>query len=111
MLTARALRLARVTARAGLAPLRKGGRLVCYKAQPTEEELEIAFGIMKPLGFDLVCDDGHELSDGSTRRIFVFQKAANPRIALPSPRRHGAAQPLTPADFAQKSGQKSKKRR
>ncbi len=91
--------------------LRKGGRLVCYKAQPTEEELEIAFGIMKPLGFELVCDDSHELSDGSTRRIFVFQKAANPRIALP--RRVGMAQrnPLTPADFAQKSGQKSRKRR
>ena len=63
---------------------------MCYKAQPTEEELEIAFGIMKPLGFELVCDDGHELSDGSTRRIFVFQKAANPRIALP--RRVGMAQ-------------------
>ena len=91
--------------------LRKGGRLVCYKAQPTEEELEIAFGIMKPLGFELVCDDSHELSDGSTRRIFMFQKAANSRIALP--RRVGMAQrnPLTPADFAQKSGQKSKKRR
>ena len=41
--------------------LRKSGRLVCYKAQPTEEELEIAFGIMKPLGFELVCDDNHEL--------------------------------------------------
>ena len=66
---------------------------------------------LKPLGFELVCDDSHELSDGSTRRIFAFQKAANPRIALP--RRVGMAQrnPLTPADFAQKSGQKSKKRR
>ena len=91
--------------------LRKSGRLVCYKAQPTEEELEIAFGIMKPLGFELVCDDSHELSDGSTRRIFVFQKVANPRIALP--RRVGMAQrnPLTPADFIQKSNQKNKKRR
>ena len=91
--------------------LRKSGRLVCYKAQPTEEELEIAFGIMKSLGFELVCDDSHELSDGSTRRIFVFEKVANPRIALP--RRIGMAQrnPLTPADFTQKGSQKNKKRR
>lgn len=91
--------------------LRKGGRLVCYKAQPTDEELEIAFGIMKPLGFELVCDDSHELSDGSTRRVFVFQKVANARIALP--RRVGMAQrsPLMPADFTKKSSQKNKKRR
>ena len=66
---------------------------------------------MKPLGFELVCDDSHELSDGSTRRIFVFEKVANPRIALP--RRIGMAQrnPLTPADFTQKGSQKNKKRR
>ena len=111
MLTARALSSLGSLLELASPLLRKSGRLVCYKAQPTEEELEIAFGIMKPLGFELVCDDSHELSDGSMRRIFVFQKVANPRIALP--RRVGMAQrnPLTPADFVQKSNQKNKKRR
>ena len=90
--------------------LRKGGRLVCYKAQPTEEELEIAFGIMKPLGFDLVCDDSHELSDGSTRRIFVFQKAANPRIAHTRRVGMGQGKNHKAADIAKERGKESQER-
>lgn len=91
--------------------LREGGRLVCYKAQPSDEELDTAFGIMKPLGFKLVCDDAHELSDGSHRRIFVFEKVGNARIELP--RRIGMAQrnPLTAADFKAKPKPKARKNR
>lgn len=76
--------------------LRKRGRLVCYKAQPSEDEVENALGIQELVGLRLECDQAFCLSDGSTRRIFVFEKTGAPRIKLP--RRNGLAQkdPLRP---------------
>ena len=70
--------------------LKKGGRLICYKAQPTDEEVENALGIQELVGLRLECDQTFRLSDGSTRRIFVFEKTGTPRIKLP--RRIGLAQ-------------------
>ena len=70
--------------------LKKGGRLICYKAQPTDEEVENALGIQELVGLRLECDQTFRLSDGSTRRIFVFEKTGAPRIKLP--RRIGLAQ-------------------
>ena len=63
--------------------LKKGGRLICYKAQPTDEEVENALGIQELVGLRLECDQTFRLSDGSTRRIFVFEKTGAPRIKLP----------------------------
>ena len=108
VLTARALSSLGALLELASPLLCRGGRLVCYKAQPSEEELDVAFGIMKPLGFDMVRDDSHELSDGSHRRIFVFEKVGKPRIELP--RRIGLAQrsPLTADDFKPKRKPKAK---
>ena len=102
VLTARALSSLGALLELSSPLLRQGGRLVSYKAQPTDEELGVAFSIAKPLGFRLVADDHHELSDGSQRRIFVFEKVGKPCIQLP--RRVGMAQrnPLTADDFKQK---------
>ena len=76
--------------------LKKRGRLVCYKAQPSDDEIEVALGIQELVGLRLLSKDDFSLSDGSTRCIFVFEKAADPRIRLP--RRIGMAQkdPLRP---------------
>ncbi len=82
--------------------LKRGGRLICYKAQPSQDEIDTASGITKPLGFALLKDETHLLSDGSTRRIFVFEKTN--RSAIPLPRRIGLAQrePLGAKDFPPK---------
>ena len=68
-----------------------GGRLVCYKAQPTDEELNHARELEPVLGLKLVGDRSLLLSDGATRRrILTFEKVAKPTIPLP--RRAGMAQ-------------------
>ncbi|MDO5358051.1 16S rRNA (guanine(527)-N(7))-methyltransferase RsmG [Slackia faecicanis] len=76
--------------------LKRGGRLVCYKAQPSEEELSCALGIQDMVGLTLKERRDFSLSDGSTRCIFVFEKTGKPRVKLP--RRVGLAQkdPLRP---------------
>lgn len=70
--------------------LRKGGRLLCYKAQPTEEEVSWALELEETFGMKLISRTDFSLSDGSTRCMFVFEKFARPRIKLP--RRVGMAQ-------------------
>lgn len=75
----------------------EGGLLICYKAQATEEEVSLALSLCDKLGFALLHDDSFVLSDGvTTRRIIVFEKTHEARIALP--RRVGMAQkkPLKP---------------
>lgn len=76
--------------------LKRGGLLVCYKAQPSDEEVETALGIQELVGMSLKERSDFTLSDGSTRCIFVFEKTAKPRVKLP--RRVGLAQkdPLQP---------------
>lgn len=68
-----------------------GGRLVCYKAKPTDAEVEHALELQDVLGMALVSDRRYVLSDGVTeRRLFVFEKIGKPQIKLP--RRVGMAQ-------------------
>ena len=68
-----------------------GGRLVCYKAQPTEDEVNHARELEPVLGLKLVGDRSFLLSDGVTgRRILTFEKVAKPTVSLP--RRTGMAQ-------------------
>ena len=71
--------------------LAMGGRLVCYKAQPSEEELSHALGLQEKLGLTFAGRRDFCLSDGETRRcILVFEKTAKPQVKLP--RRTGMAQ-------------------
>lgn len=70
--------------------LRVKGRLLCYKAQPSEEELSMASSIEGLLEMKRIVSDSFHLSDGSQRCIFVYEKTGQPHITLP--RRVGMAQ-------------------
>lgn len=77
--------------------LKKGGRLVCYKAQLSSEELEEALAVQDLVGMKMISQREICLSDGeTTRTIVVFEKIGKSRINLP--RRIGLAQkqPLRP---------------
>lgn len=77
--------------------LKKGGRLVCYKAQLSSEELEEALAVQDLVGMKMISQREIYLSDGeTTRTIVVFEKIGKSRIKLP--RRIGLAQkqPLRP---------------
>lgn len=68
----------------------KGGRLLCYKARPSQEELKQASSIEAFLGMRNIASDSFVLSDNSQRCILVYEKISKPHIALP--RRVGMAQ-------------------
>ena len=77
--------------------LKKGGRLVCYKAQLSSEELEEALAVQDLVGMKMISQREICLSDGeTTRTIVVFEKIGKSPIKLP--RRIGLAQkqPLRP---------------
>lgn len=77
--------------------LKKGGRLVCYKAQLSSDELEEALAVQDLVGMKMISQREICLSDGeTTRTIVVFEKIGKSRIKLP--RRIGLAQkqPLRP---------------
>ena len=77
--------------------LKNGGRLVCYKAQLSSEELEEALAVQDLVGMKMISQREICLSDGETMRtIVVFEKVGKSRIKLP--RRIGLAQkqPLRP---------------
>ena len=71
--------------------LSPGGRLVSYKANVSEEEIENALFACSLVGMELVSRRSLMLSDGSTyREIIVFEKTSKPKMKLP--RRVGLAQ-------------------
>lgn len=70
--------------------LMRNGRLVCYKAQPSDEELQMASDIESLLEMKKIAHDEFELSDGSKRCIIVYEKIDKPHVKLP--RRVGLAQ-------------------
>ena len=71
--------------------LKKGGMLICYKAQLSDEELDNALRLQSYLGMKLKSDRNFLLSDNEThRRIIVFEKVKQPGLKLP--RRVGLAQ-------------------
>ena len=77
--------------------LKKSGRLVCYKAQLSSEELEEALAVQDLVGMKMISQREICLSDGeTTRTIVLFEKIGKSRIKLP--RRIGLAQkqPLRP---------------
>lgn len=67
------------------------GRLVAYKADNVDDELEWAVAIQEKLGMKLISNRKLLLSDGKTpRRIIAFEKVSEPQVKLP--RRPGMAQ-------------------
>ncbi len=71
--------------------LKEHGHLICYKAQPKEEELQQAEGLEDKLGMHFIGSRKVYLSDGQTQRmIIVFEKLHEPSVSLP--RRAGMAQ-------------------
>lgn len=66
------------------------GFLVAYKAVDISEELEHAKALEKKLGMCLTESQSIVLSNGTARRLVVFQKHADAQVKLP--RRPGAAQ-------------------
>lgn len=71
--------------------LQEGGRLVCYKSQLPDNELEHARALEDKLAMRLVSERHVLLSDGATERcIVVFERCGEPRVNLP--RRVGSAQ-------------------
>ena len=71
--------------------LRAGGRLVCYKANISEEEFDTALIVSGLVGMSLVSSRKLTLSDCETcREIVVFEKTGKPKIKLP--RKTGMAQ-------------------
>lgn len=97
VLTARAL--SRLVSLLELASplLMKDGRLVCYKADITNEEIEEAEAVASLLGMQLLSQRETVLSDGETKRtILTYKKVGPARLKLP--RRVGMAQrnPLRP---------------
>lgn len=71
--------------------LEQKGRLICYKANIEDSELEHAVALKETLAMRLVSDRSFMLSDGvTTRRIVVFEKVGYPTLKLP--RRTGMAQ-------------------
>ena len=64
--------------------LKSGGRLVCYKAQLSSEELEEALAVQDLVGMKMISQREICLSDGeTTRTIVVFEKIGKSRIKLP----------------------------
>lgn len=89
VVTARALAQLSVLMELASPLLQDGGRLVCYKANVSDEELQHALSLQERLGMSLVSDRAVELGD-ACRRIISFEKSGSPQINLP--RKTGMAQ-------------------
>lgn len=90
VLTARALAQLSVLEELASPLLKQDGRLICYKANVTEEELNHAKEVEKQTGMSLINDRQFTLGEDITRRILVFEKTSKPQTKLP--RQEGAAQ-------------------
>ena len=89
--TARALAKLSVLLELASPLLKRGGVLVCYKAQLDDEELQHALKLQAYLGMKLKSDRSFLLSDGEThRRILAFEKVKDSGLKLP--RKVGFAQ-------------------
>lgn len=87
--TARALSQLSVLLELASPLLIKHGRLVCYKARLSDEELNHSLEVQDNLGMKLVSDRTFRLGEYD-RRILCFEKIHNPKIKLP--RKTGLAQ-------------------
>lgn len=91
VITARALAQTSILMELAAPLLIPGGQLICYKAQPSQGELDHAASLADTLGMKIVSTRRLTLSDGETQRcIIVIEKVGKPTIKLP--RRVGMAQ-------------------
>ena len=89
VVTARALAQLSVLMELASPLLQDGGRLVCYKANVSDEEFEHALTLQERFGMKLSSDRTVSLGD-ACRRIICFEKTGQPTIRLP--RKTGMAQ-------------------
>ena len=89
VVTARALAQLSILMELASPMLQEGGRLVCYKANVSDEELQHALSLQEQLGMKHVSDRAVTLGD-NCRRIICFEKTGRPKIKLP--RKVGMAQ-------------------
>lgn len=88
-ITARALARLSVLMELASPLLAKGGRLICYKANVEQDELDHALELERKLGMRLFSDRSVSLEDHH-RRIICFEKTGQPMLKLP--RKVGMAQ-------------------
>lgn len=89
VVTARALAQLSILMELASPMLQEGGRLVCYKANVSDEELQHALSLQEQLGMKHVSNRTVTLGD-NCRRIICFEKTGRPKIKLP--RKVGMAQ-------------------
>ena len=89
VVTARALAQLSVLMELASPLLSEGGRLVCYKANPSEEELQHGLSLQEKTGLWLVSQRNLDLREHS-RTILAFEKKGKPLLKLP--RKTGFAQ-------------------
>ena len=89
-LTARALAKLPVLMELASPLLKRGGILICYKAQMDESELAHARRVQKLTGMELVGMRTLTLGEDYTRKIVTFAKTGTPTMKLP--RQEGQAQ-------------------
>lgn len=89
VVTARALAQLSILMELASPMLQEGGRLVCYKANVSDEELQHALSLQEQFGMKHVSDRTVMLGD-NCRRIICFEKTGRPKIKLP--RKVGMAQ-------------------
>lgn len=89
VVTARALAQLSILMELASPMLQQGGRLVCYKANVSDEELQHALSLQEQLGMKRMSDRTVTLGD-NCRRIICFEKTGRPKIKLP--RKVGMAQ-------------------
>lgn len=87
--TARALAQLSVLMELASPMLRKGGRLICYKANVSDDELQHALSLQEQFGMKKVSDRTVTLEE-NCRRIICFEKTGRPKVKLP--RKTGMAQ-------------------
>lgn len=89
-LSARALSKLSVLMELATPLLLNGGRLICFKSQIEDDEMNHSIQLQKQLGMSLVSDREFMLGGEFKRRLVVFEKTGNPKIKLP--RLEGQAQ-------------------
>lgn len=89
VVTARALAQLSILMELASPLLMEGGRLICYKANVAEEEMQHALSLQEQLGMKLVSDRMAAL-EGNCRRIICFERTDRPKMKLP--RKTGMAQ-------------------
>lgn len=90
VITARAVSTLSVLLELASPLLAKGGRLVCYKSNVDEQEMNHALEVCNLVGMGLVSQRSFLLGGEYTRQILSFEKKGTPKIKLP--RLEGQAQ-------------------